>query len=75
MTEIVTSRVSAGIYPAPADVGRTLSNGSNNLTIPAEYTGLLTSVTYNATGEQVIREENGRRFVQMFKTECLTQFL
>lgn len=63
MTEIVTSRVSAGIYPAPADVGRTLSNGNNNLTIPAEYSGLLTSVTYTAAGEQVIREEDGRRFV------------
>lgn len=65
MTEIVTSRVSAGIYPAPADVGRTLSNGSNYLTIPAEYSGLLTSVTYTAAGAQVIREENGRRFVAL----------
>lgn len=65
MTEIVTSRVSAGIYPAAADVGRTLNNGSNNLTIPAEYSGLLTSVTYNATGAQVVRQEGGRRFVAL----------
>lgn len=65
MTEIVTSRVSAGIYPAAADVGRTLNNGSNNLTIPTEYAGLLTSVTYNATGAQVIRQEGGRRFVAL----------
>lgn len=65
MTEIVTSRVSAGIYPAAADVGRTLSNGVNNLTIPSEYSGLLASVTYNAAGEQVIREEGGRRFVAL----------
>lgn len=65
MAEIVTSRVSAGIYPAPEDVGRTLNNGSNNLTIPAEYSGLLTSVTYTAAGEQVIREEGGRRFVAL----------
>lgn len=65
MTEIVTSRVSAGIYPAAADVGRTLSNGSNNLTIPAEYSGLLTSVTYTAAGAQVIRQEGGRRFVAL----------
>lgn len=65
MAEIVTSRVSAGIYPAPEDVGRTLNNGSNNLTIPSEYSGLLTSVTYNAAGEQVIREEGGRRFVAL----------
>lgn len=65
MTEIVTSRVSAGIYPAPADVGRTLTNGSNSLTIPAEYSGLLTSVTYNAAGAQVIRQEGGRRFVAL----------
>lgn len=65
MTEIVTSRVSAGIYPAAADVGRTLSNGNNNLTIPSEYSGLLTGVTYTAAGEQVIREEGGRRFVAL----------
>jgi len=65
MAEIVTSRVSAGIYPAAADVGRTLSNGNNSLTIPAEYSGLLTSVTYNAAGAQVIREEGGRRFVAL----------
>lgn len=65
MAEIVTSRVSAGIYPAAADVGRTLSNGVNNLTIPSEYSGLLASVTYNAAGEQVIREEGGRRFVAL----------
>lgn len=65
MTEIVTSRVSAGIYPAAADVGRTLSNGGNNLTIPSEYSGLLTSVTYNAVGAQVIREEGGRRFAAL----------
>lgn len=66
MTEIVTSRVSAGIYPTAADVGRTLNSGGNNLTIPSEYSGLLTSVTYNAkltTGAAVIREDNGRRFV------------
>ena len=66
MTEIVTSRVSAGIYPAPADVGRTLSNGGNALTIPAEGSGKLNSVTYYTkltTGAAVIREENGRRFV------------
>ena len=65
MAEIVTSRASAGIYPAAADVGRTLNNGSNNLTVPSEYSGLLTSVTYNATGAQVIREEGGRRFVAL----------
>ena len=65
MTETVTTRLSAGVYPAAADVGRTLSNGSNNLTIPSEYSGLLTSVTYNATGAQVIREEGGRRFVAL----------
>ncbi len=65
MAEIVTSRVSAGIYPAPADVGRTLNNGNNSLTIPAEYSGLLTSVTYNAAGAQVIREEDGRRFAAL----------
>ena len=65
MTEIVTSRVSAGIYPAAADVGRALNNGNNSLTIPAEYSGLLTSVTYNAAGAQVIREEDGRRFVAL----------
>ena len=66
MAEIVTSRASAGIYPAPADVGRTLNNGNNSLTIPAEYSGLLTSVTYYpklTTGAAVIREDNGRRFV------------
>ena len=63
MTETVTTRLSAGVYPAAADVGLTLNNGSNNLTIPSEYSGLLTSVTYNATGAQVIREEGGRRFV------------
>lgn len=65
MAETVTSRVSAGIYPAPADVGRTLNNGNNSLTIPAEYSGLLTSVTYNATGAQVIRQEGGRRFAAL----------
>lgn len=65
MTEIVTSRVSAGIYPAAADVGRTLNDGNNSLTIPAEYSGLLTSVTYRAAGEQVVREEGGRRFVAL----------
>lgn len=66
MTEIVTSRVSAGIYPAAADVGRALSNGSNSLTIPAEGTGKLDRVIYNTkltTGAAVIREDNGRRFV------------
>jgi len=66
MAEIVTSRVSAGIYPAAADVGRALSNGSNNLTIPAEGTGKLDRVIYSTkltTGAAVIREENGRRFV------------
>ena len=66
MAEIVASRASAGIYPAPADVGRTLNNGNNSLTIPAEYSGLLTSVTYYpklTTGAAVIREDNGRRFV------------
>lgn len=65
MAEIVTSRVSAGIYPAAADVGRALTNGNNSLTIPAEYSGLLTSVTYNAAGAQVIREEDGRRFAAL----------
>lgn len=66
MAEIVTSRVSAGIYPAAADVGRTLNSGSNALTIPAEGSGKLNSVTYYTkltTGAAVIREENGRRFV------------
>lgn len=66
MAEIVASRVSAGIYPAAADVGRTLNNGSNNLTIPAEGTGKLDNVLYYtkaATGVAVIREEGGRRFV------------
>lgn len=67
MTEIVTSRVSAGIYPAAADVGRTLnSGGSNSLTIPSEGSGKLDAVVYYtkaATGVAVIREENGRRFV------------
>lgn len=65
MTETVTTRLSAGVYPAPEDVGRTLNNGDNNLTIPSEYSGLLTSVTYCAAGEQVIREEGGRRFVAL----------
>lgn len=66
MAEIVTSRVSAGIYPAAADVGRTLNNGSNNLTIPAEGAGKLDRVIYDTkltTGAAVIREDNGRRFV------------
>lgn len=66
MAEIVASRVSAGIYPAAADVGRTLNNGSNNLTIPAEGTGKLDAVVYYtkaASGVAVIREEGGRRFV------------
>lgn len=66
MTEIVTSRVSAGIYPAPADVGRTLNKGGNALTIPAEGSGKLDAVVYYtkaATGVAVIREEGGRRFV------------
>ena len=66
MTEIVTSRVSAGIYPAAADVGRALTNGGNNLTIPAEGTGKLDNVLYSTkltTGAAVIREEDGRRFV------------
>lgn len=66
MAEIVTSRVSAGVYPAAADVGRTLHKASNNLTIPAEGTGKLDSVVYCPkliTGATVIREENGRRFV------------
>ena len=66
MAEIVTSRVSAGIYPAPEDVGHTLSNGNNNLTIPAEGSGKLDAVTYDtkaATGVAVIREDGGRRFV------------
>lgn len=66
MAEIVTSRVSAGIYPAAADVGRTLTNGGNNLTIPAEGTGKLDNVLYSTkltTGAAVIREEDGRRFV------------
>lgn len=65
MAEIVASRASAGIYPAAADVGRTLNNGNNSLTIPAEYSGLLTSVTYNAAGAQVIRQEGGRRFAAL----------
>ena len=66
MTEIVTSRVSAGIYPAAADVGRALTNGGDNLTIPAEGTGKLDNVLYSTkltTGAAVIREENGHRFV------------
>ena len=66
MAEIVTSRLSAGVYPAAADVGHTLSNGVNYLTIPAEGSGKLDSVTYNTkltTGAAVIREESGRRFV------------
>ena len=66
MAEIVTSRVSAGIYPAAADVGRTLSNSSISLTIPAEGSGKLDRVTYYtkaASGVAVIREEGGRRFV------------
>lgn len=66
MAEIVTSRVSAGIYPAAADVGRTLANGNNNLTIPSEGTGKLDAVIYYtkaATGVAVIREDGGRRFV------------
>lgn len=66
MAEIVTSRVSAGIYPAPADVGRTLNRGGNDLTIPAEGTGKLDRVIYDTkltTGAAVIREDNGRRFV------------
>lgn len=66
MAEIVTSRLSAGVYPAAADVGRTLSNGSNNLTIPSEGSGKLDAVVYYtkaATGVAVIREEGGRRFV------------
>lgn len=66
MAEIVTSRVSAGVYPAAADVGRTLNTGSNYLTIPAEGTGKLDNVFYYAkaaTGVAVIREEGGRRFV------------
>lgn len=66
MAEIVTSRVSAGIYPAAADVGHTLSNGGNNLTIPAEGAGKLDNVLYYTranTGVAVIREEGGRRFV------------
>lgn len=65
MAETVTTRLSAGVYPAAADVGRTMSNGVNNLTIPSEYSGLLTSVTYTAAGAQVIREEGGRRFVAL----------
>ena len=66
MTETVTTRLSAGVYPAAADVGRTLNNGSSNLTIPAEGSGKLDRVTYNTkltTGAAVIREESGRRFV------------
>lgn len=66
MAEIVTSRVSAGIYPAPEDVGRTLNNGNNYLTIPSEGSGKLDAVAYYAkaaTGAAVIREESGRRFV------------
>lgn len=66
MTEIVTSRVSAGIYPAPADVGRALNNGSINLTIPSEGSGKLDAVIYSTkltSGTAVIREESGRRFV------------
>ena len=74
MTETVTTRLSAGVYPAAADVGRTLSNGSNNLTIPSEYSGLLTSVTYNATGAQVIREEGGRRFVALDDPAATRQY-
>lgn len=65
MTEIVASRVSAGIYPAPEDVGRTLNNGSNALTIPAEYTGLLNEVSYVSRVAAPIKEENGRRFVDV----------
>lgn len=65
MTEIVTSRVSAGIYPAAADVGRTLNSGGNDLTIPAEYTGLLNTVSYNSRVAAPIREEDGRRFVDV----------
>lgn len=65
MAEIVTSRVSAGIYPAPADVGRTLNSGSNSLTIPTEYAGLLNTVSYRSQAAAPIREENGRRFVDV----------
>lgn len=65
MTEIVASRVSAGIYPAAADVGRTLNSGGNDLTIPAEYAGLLNTVSYNSRVAAPIKEENGRRFVDV----------
>ena len=65
MAETVTSRVSAGIYPAPADVGRTLNSGYNALTIPTEYTGLLNTVSYNSRVAAPIREEGGRRFVDV----------
>lgn len=65
MAEIVTSRVSAGIYPVPADVGRTLNSGSNSLTIPTEYAGLLNTVSYQSRAAAPIREENGRRFVDV----------
>lgn len=65
MAEIVTSRVSAGIYPAAADVGRTLNSGYNALTIPAEYAGLLNTASYNSRVAAPIREEGGRRFVDV----------
>ena len=66
MAETVTTRLSAGVYPAAADVGTALNNASNYLTIPAEGTGKLDRVIYYAkasTGVAVIREESGRRFV------------
>lgn len=66
MAETVTSRLSAGVYPAAADVGLTLTSSSASLTIPQEGVGKLDRVVYSTkltSGTAVIREENGRRFV------------
>ena len=66
MTETVTTRLSAGVYPAAADVGLTLNYGPASLTIPQEGVGKLDRVIYSTkltSGAAVIREENGRRFV------------
>lgn len=66
MAETVTTRLSAGVYPAAADVGTALNNATNYLTIPSEGSGKLDAVVYYtrlANGAAVIREESGRRFV------------
>ena len=66
MTETDTTRLSAGVYPAAADVGLALTSSSASLTIPQEGVGKLDRVIYSTkltSGAAVIREENGRRFV------------